>query len=157
MKKVAFLSLLIFMLCTNLFATIVPSPVNTPVLKQQKKAVLTDAFSQMDAKTFLMLTPAKVKEVTGKKMNLGQKISLKLVQHQLKKQLRKGENPNMEELSKRAASGIDPLWLILGLLLGLIGVIIALITKKGPDDNRVRSSLIGWLIWIVIVVVAIAL
>lgn len=119
--------------------------------------VSADAYAALDAKTFLSLTPAKVKALTGKRMSFSEKVSLKVTQWDVKRQLKKGKEVDMAAYSKKAASGVSALWLILGLLLGLIGVIIALVTKKGPDDNRVKSSLIGWGIWVALVLIAFAL
>ncbi|HMP86558.1 MAG TPA: hypothetical protein PKE63_04730 [Lacibacter sp.] len=111
----------------------------------------------LDAKTFVALTPSKIREMTGKKLTLTEKISLKLAQAQVKKQLRKGKEVDMSAVARGEGGGIDILWLLLGVVLGLIGVIIALITKKGSGDNRVRFALIGWLIWVAIVLVAFVL
>lgn len=116
-----------------------------------------DVLSKLDPHSFLALTPTKIQEMTGKKMSLKEKVGLKLVQRDIKRQLKQGKEVNMGDMAKKAAEGISVLWFILGLLLGVIGVLIALLTKKGKDDNRVKSSLIGWLVWIAIVVVVYAL
>jgi hypothetical protein len=152
MKKL-FSLLIIASLALSTQAGMISVPVTTET-KGAAKVTMTDAFSKMDAQTFLSLTPAKVKEITGKKMTLGQKVSLKMAQAEVKKQLKKGKEVNLAEMGKKAGSGISALWLILGLLLGLIGVLIALLTKKDKDDNRVKSSLIGWGIWVAIVIIA---
>ncbi|MFN5135301.1 MAG: hypothetical protein ACK5DG_08280 [Chitinophagaceae bacterium] len=152
MKKI--LTLLVAVLFTlsavNAGMIVVPA-VNEPVKKEATTPA--DVLSKMDPKAFLALTPAKIQEMTGKKMSLKQKLGLKLVQRDIKRQLKKGKEVNMAEFAKKASEGIDILWFLLGVVLGLIGVIIALITKKGKDDNRVRSSLIGWLVWIAIVAI----
>jgi hypothetical protein len=153
MRKITLMLLAGLFAVSSLHAGLVYVPESaTDNVKSGKQSV----FSMLDAQTFLALTPAKVKEMTGKKMSLGEKVSLKIAQMEVKKQLKKGEQVDMAAMGKKAASGISALWLILGLLLGLIGVIIALVTKKGADDNRVKSALIGWLIWIAIVVIAYA-
>ena len=153
MKKIVtlFVALMFTLSAVNAGMIVVPAA-NEPV----KKDAITpaDVLSKMDPQAFLSLTPAKIQEMTGKKMTLKQKLGLKLVQRDIKRQLKQGKEVNMGEMAKKAAGGIDILWFLLGLVLGLIGVIIALITKKGKDDNRVKSSLIGWLVWIAIVVIA---
>lgn len=103
-----------------------------------------DAIGSFDAKTFLLLTPAKIQEMTGRKMNLGQKISLKMAQMEIKKQLRKGKAVNIKEAGRKVEAGVNFLWLLVGFLLGIAGVLIAYLTKEGPDDNRVKSAWIGF-------------
>lgn len=157
MKKIALLLLAGVFAISSLHAGLVYIPESATDNAKAGKQTTAGVYSMLDAQSFLALTPAKVKEITGKKMSFGQKVSLKIAQHEVKKQLKKGKQVDMAAMGQKAASGISALWLILGLLLGLIGVLIALLTKKGPDDNRVKSSLIGWGIWVVIVLVSLVL
>lgn len=60
----------------------------------------TVATSGQTAKVFLSLTPVKVQEITGKKMSFYQKISLKLAQLKVKRQLNKGKVFDMNSLAK---------------------------------------------------------
>ncbi len=46
--------------------------------------------SKQSVEKFLSLTPAKVQEMTGKKMTLKEKIAFKLAQSKVKKQMKKG-------------------------------------------------------------------
>jgi hypothetical protein len=118
------------------------------------KASVANVLGQMDAKTFLSLTPAKIQEMTGKKMTLGQKVSLKMAQMEVKKQLKKGKEVNMADMGKKAASGINILWVLIGFVLNWVGVLIAYLTREGSDDNRVKSAWIGFAIgtalWIIL-------
>ncbi len=118
------------------------------------KTSVANVLGQLDAKTFLSLTPAKIQEMTGKKMTLGQKVSLKMAQMEVKKQLKRGKEVNMAEMSKKAASGINFLWLVIGFFLNWVGVLIAYLTREGSDDNRVKSAWIGFAIgtalWIIL-------
>ncbi len=149
MRKITILLLaVVFSVASN--AGMIYVPANSTDNAKAGKTSAANVLGQLDAKTFLSLTPAKVQEMTGTKMTLGQKISLKMAQMEVKKQLKKGQGVNMFEMGKKAATGINGLWLILGLLLGLIGVLIAYLTRKGSDDNRVKSAWIGWGIWVVI-------
>ncbi|MBK8086972.1 MAG: hypothetical protein IPK31_02805 [Chitinophagaceae bacterium] len=125
-------------------------PANSTDNAKAGKTSAANVFGQLDAKTFLALTPAKVQEMTGTKMTFGQKVSLKMAQMQVKKQLKKGQDVNMAEMGKKAEGGINFLWLLLGFLLGLIGVLIAYLTREGKDDNRVKSAWIGAAIWLVL-------
>lgn len=116
-------------------------------------------LARITAKQFLELTPQKFRELTGKKMNLFQKMELKMLQHKVKKMMKKGEVVTMADVQKRFddLSTMNVLGLLLGLILGPVGVVIALILKEtgdvGPDV--VRWSLYGLLIWLAIVLVAI--
>ena len=153
MKRIATLLLALVFSLSVVNAGMIVVPKSTEPVKTET-ASPADVLSKMDPKTFLSLTPAKIQEMTGKKMTFKQKLGLKLAQRDVKKQLKQGKEVNMADMAKRADGGISVLWLILGLLLGVIGVLIALLTKKGKDDNRVKSSLIGWGIWIAIVLIA---
>ena len=131
---------------TNLIIFIKPA---SPTIKDP------NPLSMMSAKEFLTLTPQKFQELTGKKMNLVQKVEFKMVQHRVKKMVKRGEVVTMADVQKKFdhVSSMNILGFLLGLILGPIGVIIALILKEtgdvGPDC--VRWSLYGLLIWLAIV------
>ena len=154
MKKIALFLFAGMFALTSLHAGLVYVPESATDNVKAGKEATAGVYNMLDAKTFIALSPAKVKEMTGKKMSFSEKVSLKIAQLEVKKQLKKGKEVDMTAMAQKAASGISALWLILGILLGLIGVLIALLTKKGADDNRVKSSLIGWGIWIAIVLIA---
>ena len=61
-------------------------PANSTDNAKAGKISAASMLGQLDAKTFLSLTPAKVQEMTGTKMTLGQKVSLKMAQLEVKKQ-----------------------------------------------------------------------
>ena len=135
----------------NAFTSLVVVPSTHVIIKEPKP----DALSMISAKQFLDLTPKTYKELTGKKLNLIQKVELKTLQHKVKKMVKKGEVVTMADVQKKfdEMSSMNLLGFLLGLILGPIGVIIALILKEtgdvGPDT--VRWSLYGLLIWLAIV------
>jgi len=135
----------------NAFTSLVVAPSTHVIIKEPKP----DALSMISAKQFLDLTPKTYKELTGKKLNLVQKVELKALQHKVKKMVKKGEVVTMADVQKKfdEMSSMNLLGFLLGLILGPIGVIIALILKEtgdvGPDT--VRWSLYGLLIWLAIV------
>jgi hypothetical protein len=141
----------------NAFTSLVVAP-STPVTIKEPKP---NALSLISAKQFLDLTPQKYQELTGKKLNLVQKVQLKVLQHKVKKMVKKGEVVTMADVQKKFddMSSMDLLGFLLGLILGPIGVIIALILKEtgdvGPDT--VRWSLYGLLVWLAIVFLVILL
>jgi hypothetical protein len=76
--------------------------------------------TNMDA--FLALTPAKVQEMTGKKMTFGQRIALKMAQKKLSKQLKKGKSIDIHDESQMLR-----LWVIfalVALVLTILGIFI---------------------------------
>jgi len=135
----------------NAFTSLVVAT-SAPVILEDPKP---NALSMISAKQFLALTPQTYKELTGKKMNLTQKVELKVLQHKVKRMVKKGEVVTMADVQKKFddMGSMDLLGFLLGLILGPIGVIIALILKEtgdvGPDT--VRWSLYGLLIWLAIV------
>jgi hypothetical protein len=83
---------------------------------------------------FLKLTPQKYYELTGKKMKMSQKISLKLAQMKVKKMLKKGKTVDLLSLTKKGidTSDFNIGGFLLGVFLFLIGVLIAYLI--GGDD-----------------------
>jgi len=118
-------------------------------------------LSLITAKQFLSLTPQKFQELTGKKMNLVQKVEFKMLQHKVKKMVKKGEVVTMADVQKKYddLNSMNVLGLLLGLVLGPVGVVIALILKETGDvgPEVVRWSLYGLLIWLAIVLIVILL
>ena len=139
------------------FTNLVVAP-STPVTIKEPNP---NALSTISAKQFLELTPQKYREMTGKKLNLVQKVELKVLQHKVKKMMKKGEVVSMADVQKKfyEMGEMDLLGFLLGLILGPIGVIIVLILKEtgdvGPDT--LRWSLYGLLVWLAIVFLVILL
>jgi len=140
----------------NAFTTLtVIAPTATPVIKEP------NPLSLITAKQFLDLTPQKFQELTGKKMNFFQKVQLKMTQHKVKKMVKKGEVVTMADVQKKMEDmgSMNVLGFLLGLILGPVGVIIALILKETGDVGQdvVRWSLYGLLIWLAIVLLIVLL
>ena len=124
-------------------------------------AVLTDPnpLSLISAKQFLQLTPKKYEEITGKKLNLFQKVEFKRLQHKVKKMVDRGEVVTMADVAKKFGdmSSMNVLGFLLGLILGPVGVVIALILKEtgNVDPSVLKWSLYGLLVWLAIVLIVI--
>ena len=92
-------------------------------------------------------------------MNLVQKVEFKMVQHKVKKMVRRGDVVTMADVQKKFEdmSSMNVLGFLLGLILGPVGVIIALILKETGDvgADTVRWSLYGLLIWLAIVLLVV--
>lgn len=114
-----------------------------------------DPLSLMSAAQFLSLTPKKFRQLTGKKMNLVQRIELKILQQKVRKMVKRGDAVSMSDVLKQASdeSLMNILGFLLGAILGPIGLIIALILRDSGDLSQAafRWSLIGCLVWLVIV------
>jgi hypothetical protein len=135
------------------FTSLVIAPASTIVIKDP------NPLSSITAKQFVALTPQQFRELTGKKMNLFQKMGLKVMQHKVKRMIRKGEVVTMADVQKKFddLNSMNVLGFLLGLILGPVGVVIALILKETGDVGAdvVRWSLYGLLIWLAVVLVAI--
>ena len=137
------------------------SPSLSILVKPNSSNIKTDPdpLSLITAKQFLALTPKKYQELTGKKMNLFQKIEFKMLQHKVKKMVDKGQVVTMADVKDKVdeLSSMNVLGFLLGLVLGPVGVVIALILKEtgNVDAGVLRWSLYGLLVWLAIVLVAI--
>ncbi len=109
----------------------------------------------MDAETFLSLTPEKISEMTGKKVSFTQKLSLKMAQKQVKRQLRKGKAIDMASVARKAAWGDNFHWgaFLLGLFLGPVGVLIVYLVQFEDPQVARKSAWRGLLSWLAIALV----
>jgi hypothetical protein len=84
-----------------------------------------------------------------------------MIQHKVKKMVKNGEVVTMADVQKKfdEMGSMNILGFLLGLILGPIGVIIALILKEtgNVSPSVLRWSLYGMLIWLVIFLLAILL
>ena len=97
---------------------------------------------------FLSLTPRKYKELTGKKLSLPQKLSLKLAQVKVKKMVKKNKQVDLMAFAGEIdTNNFDILGFILGLALGPLGVLIAYLIE-GKSSATFTWSVIGTLIWL---------
>jgi hypothetical protein len=111
------------------------------------------------------LSSIKLKDfekLTGKEMKFFDKLNFKLGQRQLKKSINADgtfSKKKVEKYFSKAAEGgggFNAGGFFLGLLLGLIGVLIAYLIKDDKKRNRVKWAWIGWGVWVVILVIILA-
>jgi len=140
---------------------IISKPVETVKPSEPVISKKTDPLEAITAQQFLSLTPKTFQELTGKKMNLVQKVEFKMLQHKVKKMVKKGDVVTMADVRKKYddLNSMNVLGFLLGLILGPIGVIIALILKETGDvgPETVKWSLYGLLIWLAIVLLIVIL
>lgn len=118
-------------------------PANSMVASSYPAAQSTltkpDPINDKLIQEFLSLTPKKYYKMTGKRMKLSEKIALKLTQRKVKRMIKRGEPVDLVAMSKEIdTSDFNIAGFVLGLILSLIGVLIAYLI----DEND--SSMIKW-------------
>jgi len=112
------------------------------------------------------LSVIKIKDfeaLTGKKMRFMDRLGFKASQNQLRNSIDRDGTFNKKKLEKYlnrkkadGTTGFHSGGFFLGLLVGLIGVIIAYFIKDEKKKNRVKWAWIGWGIWVVIAIILVA-
>jgi len=113
--------------------------------------VTVDALVKMNSREFA--------EVIGHKLSLKEKIVFRIAQRELRKEIKREgiQSDATLDVRQMMADGEKGFYFggfILGLLLGLIGVLIAYLMKK--DKAFIRSAWIGWGVWVALVVILLA-
>jgi hypothetical protein len=149
-SSILVLALMIF----NLSSSALTLPSTEPVPPKSENTV-TAPISNLTVQDFLALTPKKYKELTGKKLSLTEKISLKITQRKVRKALKNNENIDMAAV----ADGFDTSdfnigGFVLGLLLSVIGVLIAYLIG---DTTVIKWAWIGFGVFFVIFLLAVLL
>jgi len=108
------------------------------------------------------LSTIKLKDferLTGKEMKFFDKLNFKVGQRQLKKSINPDGSFSKKKVQKyfdkmaEGSGGFHAGGFFLGLLLGLIGVLIAYLIKDDKKKARVKWAWIGWVAWLVILLV----
>jgi hypothetical protein len=133
-------------------ALIIPSTVPVP---PKAESTVAAPFANMSVEEFLALTPKKYKELTGEKLSFTQKISLKLAQKKVRKALRNNENIDSITMANAVdTSDFNIGGFVLGLLLSLVGVLIAYLIG---DTSVIKWAWIGFGVFLVIFLLAVLL
>jgi hypothetical protein len=131
---------------------VLPSATPEPVKKDN---VNVSAFSNMSVDEFLTMTPKKFKEVTGKKLSITKKIALKMAQKKIRKALKNNEAVDGAMMANAMdTSDFNIGGFILGLLLSVIGVLIAYLIG---DTTVIKWAWIGFGVFLVIFLLAVLL
>ncbi len=131
-------------------AVVVPP---TEPIKSESTSV--SPLAGMNVEEFLALTPKKYKELTGEKLSLTKKISLKIAQKKIKKAIKNNEKIDSTTMANAVDTGDFNIGgFILGLLLSVIGVLIAYLIG---DSSVIKWAWIGFGIALVIYLIAILL
>ena len=154
MKKV-FALLMAFAVMAQTFAAVsvtVPpkkaSEVFIPIGNTGQK-ISVEALSQIKVKEF--------EQITGRDMKFADKVTFKMAQRELRKNISPDGTINSKKLTKVLAkvdgtSGFHIGGFALGFLLGLIGVLIAYLLKDEKKSNRVKWAWIGLGVVVVLII-----
>lgn len=110
------------------------------------------ASKYLNASEFIKLSVAQYITLTGKRLNVFQKLAFRAAKMRMKHDLKK--NPSLlitDYVDGDGSFRVDPLWLILGVLLGPIAVLIAYVTKQ--ESLKITSSWIGFGVAVILVAV----
>jgi len=158
MKKVLLLFSILFS-----FNLIFASPL---LITPKKKIYAADIMIPLGATgtkvSLLDISKLTIKEaeiIRGEKMKFSERLVFKVAQRKLKKSINPDGSLNDRRLTKNLKKadgngGFHAGGFFLGLLLGLIGVIITLLINDDKKKSRVKWALIGWGVWIAIVLLA---
>lgn len=143
MKKIKLLLLTVF----SMYAFSAVNPVSgfsvtRPATGTETPSSLA-ASKYLKASEFVNLSVAEFNSLTGKKLNFFQRMSFKVAKMRMKHDLK--TNPNLlitDYVDGVGTFKVDVLWLILGIILGPIGVLIAYLTKQ--ESYKITSSWIGF-------------
>ena len=151
MRQIILRSSLLFALCLimhNGFSiSIVPQAIS-------ESNISSDHNDYLRASVFVKLSAKEFGTLTGKKLNLPQRIYFKIIQHRLKHELK--ENPNLFITRyydpKKAKFKFDALWFVIAGFIGPLGLLLAYTTKQrkgGPTKkNRVTSAWLGFILFV---------
>ncbi|MFT4667781.1 MAG: hypothetical protein ACI9XB_004755 [Gammaproteobacteria bacterium] len=121
---------------------------NPSEIQKNKSDLLKDQLSVND---ILTKDRKEIESVLGKKLQFKDKVALKLIKRNLKKSLKKGKSK--EELKRELAndkSEFNVGAFILGLLLGLIGVLLAYLFM---EKEKAKSSWKGFGVLLILILI----
>ncbi|HEX7845924.1 MAG TPA: hypothetical protein VF476_09010 [Chitinophagaceae bacterium] len=150
MRKVFFL-LAAFAVFATAFASVSPEPKSsTPVLRADKIMIPLGKSGYLISLQDLSVIKLKTLEsITGKKMNLFERLGFKAAQKKLRNNINPDGTINNKKLAKqmgKAADGSTGFHIggfALGFLLGLIGILIAYLINDDNKRNRVKWAWLG--------------
>ena len=110
------------------------------------EAYALDPAMNLSVSQFAALSVKELQNMSHRKLNLQDKLAFKLTQRAIKKKIKRGEVYNFDDAANyRFNIG----GFLLGFFLGIVGVLLALLFGR----NAFRSSLIGLLCWVIILLI----
>lgn len=148
MLRLLFLFFLFLIISHNGFSiSIVPQATS-------ESYISSDGNDYLRATVFVKLSAKEFGMLTGKKLNLPQRIYFKIVQQRLKHELK--ENPDLLITRyydpKKAKFKFDALWFVIAGFIGPLGLLLAYTSKQrkgGPTrKNRITSAWLGFIFFV---------
>jgi len=109
----------------------------------------------LKASVFVNLTANEFAIATGKKLNLIDKIYFKIIQHKIRKDLKKNPDLLITDYfdQKKGKFKFNALWFIIAAFIGPLGVLLAYFShqqKNGPlRKDRINSAWLGFVFFII--------
>lgn len=147
MKNFFSLSLLLVLV----FISYTAEAVRPKVKVDPSATIAYKGIENMTIESFLDLNPKKIKEETGQKLKLKEKIVLKLVQRDIRKKVKKNEVVNFEEDYAAAKRNFNLGGFLLGFFFSLLGVLVALLFGKDAVRSAWKGFLVGLLVGLLII------
>jgi hypothetical protein len=109
---------------------------------------LTGTSISMNLAEYIELKPSHFKKLTGQKLTLKEMIAFKITKKQIIKAIRNDGTADLLAFNKKTKEPFKWHWggFFLGLLLPIVGMVIAAFIKDDQKKNRVNSAAIGTLI-----------
>jgi hypothetical protein len=135
----------------------VPVPL-TPVVPSEAPAT-TSTPTTLTVEQVLSMDMRSFSETIGHRLTIKERLSFQVARRGLREAIRdnqlRGDAPvDLRQLMAEGEKGFQFGGFVLGLLLGLIGVLIAYVMKR--DKGFIRSAWIGWGVWVAIVIAVVA-
>ncbi len=109
----------------------------------------------LKASAFVKMSPTEFAAVTGKKLNLVQKIYFKVIKRQVKRDLKKNPDLLMTDYfdKKEGKFKFDLLWFVIAAFIGPLGLLLAYTSKDrkgGPKKkDRINSAWLGFAFFVI--------
>jgi hypothetical protein len=137
--KFSMLAIACMLFAVRSSALVLPSSTPEPV---KKESTAVSPLSKLSVEDFLALTPKKIREITGQKVSLSQKVALKMAQSKLKKEIQNKQAASVSNAAELVDSSDFNLGgFVLGLLLSIFGVLIAYLIG---DRDVIKWAWIGF-------------
>ena len=127
---------------SNAASFILPKSINP-------KDQISNTTDYLKASVFVKLSSKEFASLSGMKLNFLQKIYFKSVQRKLSRELKKNPDLLITQYydQKKMKFKIDPLWFVIGAILGPIGILFSY-TNKQPKDKK-KSALLGCIVFLI--------
>lgn len=162
MKKLLLFPGCLFIFLTTFASPLIVQPPKSPKINAKEILVpIGKTDKTISLFDLSRISASDLQKISGREMNFMERLSLKLAQEKLRNSISEDGDINTKKLAKffhkrGGETGFHVGGFALGFLLGLIGVLIAYIINDDYKSNRVKWAWIGWGVFVVIYLIAIA-